>query len=343
MRKIHVGLLLSSVVFGACSSLNPGKEVKLEGLAQGTYYTVTYYDKNGTDYQASIDSFFKAFDLSASVYLEESIISRINNNDSTAVADAAFTAVFNKSMEVSEKTDGAFDITIMPLVNAWGFGFTDPMKVGQKQVDSLLPYVNYRNVSLKDGRLIKKYPEIKVDFNAIAQGYSADLIGKMLEARGIENYLIDVGGEVLGKGRKAGNKPWKVGIEKPSKEADDPRVLNAVVNLTDKALATSGNYRRFFIKDGIRYSHTLDPKTGFPVKHTVLSVSVLAGDCMTADAYATAFMVMGLDKTREFVARNPGIDAYLIYSDSTGALKTWASPGILELIDKDENEVVTGQ
>ncbi len=343
MRKIHIGLLLSSVVLAACTSLNPGKEVKLEGLAQGTYYAVTYYDKNGTNHQASIDSFFKAFDLSASVYLNESVISRFNNNDSTVIADEAFTNVFNKAMEVSEKTDGAFDITIMPLVNAWGFGFTDPMKVGQKQVDSLLPYVNYRNVSLINGRLVKKYPEIKVDFNAIAQGYSADLIGEMLEARGIENYLVDVGGEVLAKGKKAGNKPWKVGIEKPTKDADDPRVLNAVVNLTDKALATSGNYRRFFIKDGIRYSHTLDPKTGFPVKHTVLSVSVLANDCMTADAYATAFMVMGLEKTQEFISRNPGIDAYLIYSDTSGALKTWASPGILELIDKEEVEAAPGQ
>jgi thiamine biosynthesis lipoprotein len=333
MKNLSALLLFSSVCLISCSNFNNKKEVKIDGLAQGTYYAITYYDKEGINYQAAIDSFFKAFDMSASVYLEESIISRLNNNDSTAIADEAYTYIFNKSMEVSRKTDGAFDITVMPLVNAWGFGFTDPMKLDSSKVDSILPLVNYENVQLINGRLIKKYPGIKIDFNAIAQGYSADLIGKILESKGIEDYLIDVGGEVLAKGTKPGNKMWKVGIEKPAENADDERKLNAVVNLKNKALATSGNYRRFFVKDGRKYSHTIDPKTGFPVNHTVLSASVLAKDCITADAYATAFMVMGLEKIKIFLKQNPDLEAYIIYTEPDGRLSAWTSNGLEELIE----------
>jgi FAD:protein FMN transferase len=329
------GILLSIILIYlvSCSNQENKKEVKIDGLAQGTYYSITYFDKYGINYQPAIDSFFKAFDLSASVYLNESLISRLNNNDTSALADEAYTTIFNKSMEVSVKTDGAFDITVMPLVNAWGFGFTDPMKLDSARVDSILPLVDYRNVKLANGKLIKKDPAIKIDFNAIAQGYSADLIGKMLESKGIEDYLIDVGGEVLARGSKPGNKEWKVGIEKPAANAEDARELNAVLSLNNKALATSGNYRRFFIKDGVKYSHTIDPKTGFPVNHTVLSVSVLASDCISADAYATAFMVMGLEKTKIFLKKNPDLEAYFIYSDPDGKLSTWASDGIIEMIE----------
>jgi FAD:protein FMN transferase len=333
MKNLPALLLFSSMYLISCNNFSNKKEIKIEGLAQGTYYAITYYDKEGINYQTAIDSFFKAFDMSASVYLEESIISRLNNNDSTAIADEAYTYIFNKSMEVSRKTDGAFDITVMPLVNAWGFGFTDPMKLDSSKVDSILPLVNYTNVQLKDGRLIKKSPGIKIDFNAIAQGYSADLIGKMLESKGIENYLVDVGGEVLAKGTKSGNKTWKVGIEKPAENADDDRKLNAVVNLKNKAMATSGNYRRFFVKDGIKYSHTIDPKTGFPVNHTILSTSVLANDCITADAYATAFMVMGLEKIKVFLKQNPDLEAYIIYAEPNGRLATWTSKGLQEMIE----------
>lgn len=336
MKKLHVLLVIIAVYTVSCNAPENKKPVKIDGLAQGTYYSVTYYEKDGINYQPAIDSFFRAFDLSASNYLKESIISRFNFNDSTAVADNAFTMIFKKSMEVSEKTGGAFDITVMPLINAWGFGFTDPMKLDSTQVDSILPLVDYRNVSLVNGRLIKKNPAIMIDFNAIAQGYSADLIGMMLETKGIEDYLVDVGGEVLAKGNKPGGEEWRVGIEQPTENAEDSRTLNAVVKLKNQALATSGNYRRYIMKDGKRYSHTIDPKTGFPVMHTVLSVSVLAPDCMTADAYATAFMVMGIDKTKEFLASNPDIEVYFIYSDTNGKLATWVSPGLAELIETEK-------
>ncbi|MCO5257219.1 MAG: FAD:protein FMN transferase [Lentimicrobium sp.] len=333
-----LSLIAVSVVMASCGRMHNLKEVKLNGMAQGTYYAITYYDEEGRNFQPAIDSFFRAFDMSASVYLKESVISRFNNNDSTAVADDAFTYVFKKAQEVSEMTDGAFDITTMPLTNAWGFGFTDAMKLSQEQVDSILPLVNYRNISLENGRLIKADPAIMIDYNAIAQGYSADLIGKMLETEGIKNYLIDVGGEVLARGAKPGGKLWRVGIEKPAGEGDETRTVDVVVKLKDKALASSGNYRRYFVKDGVKYSHTIDPKTGYPVTHSLLSVSVLADDCITADAFATAFMVMGVEKSRDFLIKHPGLEAHFIFSDAQGTNQHWTSPGLEKLFEDNNAE-----
>ncbi|MDY0101541.1 MAG: FAD:protein FMN transferase [Lentimicrobium sp.] len=331
---VIIGLFLITGLL-SCNRINPGHEVKINGLAQGTYYAITYFDHETRDLQPEIDSFFKSFDKSASVYLENSIISRINNNDPSVILDDSFIKVFNKSQEISAITNGAFDITTMPLTNAWGFGFTDPMKLDSAQVDSLLQFVDYRMVKVIDGKFIKQKPEITIDYNAIAQGYSADLIGKILDQKGITNYLIDVGGEVLSKGKKPDGSLWKVGIEKPTATASDPRSLDAIVNLEDKALASSGNYRRFFMKDGVKFSHTIDPKTGYPVMHTLLSVSVLGDDCMTADAYATAFMVMGVEKAKAFIGSHAGIEAHFIYTNSEGKYETWTSPGLEKLIVKD--------
>ena len=338
MKKQYmpVGLSLFLILFIlSCNRLTQEHEIKINGLAQGTYYAITYFDHENRDFKPEIDSFFIAFDQSASTYLESSTISRINNNDSTALTDETFISVFNKSHEVSVATEGSFDITTYPLSDAWGFGFTDPMKLDAAQVDSLLQYVDYRMVKIEGNRLIKQKPETKLDFNAIAQGYSADLIGEMLEEKGIFNYLIDVGGEVLARGQKPDGSLWKVGIEKPTDHANDERTLDAVVSLNDKALATSGNYRRFFIKDGIKFSHTINPKTGYPVTHTLLSASVLADDAITADAYATAFMVMGLEKAKSFIASHSGMEAHFIYTNKKGQYETWTSPGLEKLIVKN--------
>lgn len=338
MKKHYIltGLSLLILTFMlSCNQKVQKHEVKINGLAQGTYYAITYFDDETRDLQPEIDSFFKAFDKSASTYLESSVISRLNRNDSAVRADETFISVFNKSQEVSAATGGAFDITTFPLTDAWGFGFTDPMKLDSARVDSLLQYVDYRMVKIEGDRLIKQIPEVKLDFNAIAQGYSADLIGRMLEEKGIMNYLVDVGGEVLAKGQKPDGTSWKVGIEKPTEDADDERSLDAIVSLNNKSLATSGNYRRYFIKDGIKYSHTINPKTGYPVTHTLLSASVLADDAMTADAYATAFMVMGLEKAKEFLASHPALDAHFIYTNGKGQYETWTSPGLVKLIVKE--------
>ena len=331
---VFVGLFLAMGLL-SCNRIKPQHEVKINGLAQGTYYAITYFDYETRNLQPEIDSFFKAFDKSASVYLVSSIISQVNNNDPSVILDDSFKMIYDKAQEVSAATNGAFDITTMPLTNAWGFGFTDPMKLDSAHVDSLLQFVDYRMVKIADGKFIKQKPEITIDYNAIAQGYSADLIGKILEDKGINNYLIDVGGEVLGKGQKPDGSYWKVGIEKPTTGADDPRSLDAIVNLQDKALASSGNYRRFFMKDGVKFSHTIDPKTGYPVTHTLLSVSVLADDCMTADAYATAFMVMGVDKAKAFIGSHSGLEAHFIFTNSKGKYETWTSPGLEKLIVKN--------
>ena len=331
---VGLGLLILTFML-ACNPKAKQQEVKINGLAQGTYYAITYFDHETRDLQPEIDSFFNAFNESASTYLEASVISRFNNNDTSVRADEAFIVVFNKSQEVSAATNGSFDITTYPLSDAWGFGFTDPMKLDNQKVDSLLQYVGYHMVKLEGDRLIKEKPETRLDFNAIAKGYSVDLIGKMLEEKGIKNYLVDVGGEVFAKGEKVDGTAWKVGIEKPTEDSDDQRTLDAVVTLKNKALATSGNYRRFFMKDGIKYSHTIDPITGYPVTHRLLSASVLADDAMTADAYATAFVVMGLEKAKAFISGHPEFEAHFIYTNNKGQYESWTSPGLVKLIVKN--------
>lgn len=316
--------ILIAVMFSSCNQ--PVQPIRLNGEAQGTYYAITYFDDNGRDFKNELDSLFEAFDMSASVYKKESIISRFNNNDTTAIADTVFTAIFRKAEEVSDKSNGAFDITVMPLVNAWGFGFTERTKVDSAKVDSLLPLIGYKKIKLVNGRLLKENPAMMIDYNAIAQGFTCDLIGDFFEKRGISNYLIDVGGEVLARGQKPDGSNWIVGIEKPAATAESAREVQIKVPLKDKALATSGNYRKYFTEGGHKYSHTINPETGFPVEHSLLSVSVIADDCMSADAWATVFMVFGLEKTKAFLAENKWLEAYLIYDDH-GTLRTWQSEG----------------
>lgn len=297
--------------------------VKFNGQAQGTYYVVTYYDAQGQNYQNEIEDLLKDFDLVASMWVENSIISKVNRNEPDVKLDEIFTTLFNMSKDVYQNSNGAFDPTIGPLVNAWGFGFTDRMKVDQHVVDSLLPFIGFDKVSLEQSRIIKADDHIQFDFNAIAQGYSVDLIGSLLESKGIEDYLIDVGGEVLGKGKKPNGDLWKLGIEKPTDNAEYGEGLKAIIHLENKAMATSGNYRKFYEEDGIRYSHTIDPKTGYPVQHSLLSVSVLANDCASADAWATAFMVSGLENSKLLLEKMKELEAYFIYSDKKGKLKTF--------------------
>lgn len=309
-----------------------GKIVKFGGEAQGTYYAVTYVDADGRNFQDSIDVILKKFDSSCSIYKPNSIISRFNNNDPTAIADKDFTTVFNKAMEVSERSGGAFDITVGQLVRAWGFSIKGKLKMDDHKVDSLKQYVGYKKVKLVNGRVIKENPNIQLDYNALAQGYSSDVLGKFLETKGIKNYLIDVGGEVLGRGRKPDGGIWSVGIERPPSDSLQKQQLEAIVSLDNRALSTSGNYRKYFIKDGVKYSHDIDPITGYPVHHTLLAVSVLAENSMTADAFCCAFLVMGKEKALEFLKHNPGLDAYFIYSDEKGTLKTQCSPGFSKII-----------
>ncbi|NTV84334.1 MAG: FAD:protein FMN transferase, partial [Bacteroidales bacterium] len=289
------------VILSLVSCKPVDKKVMFQGQAQGTYYAVTYFDPEGRDFQPHVDSILKAFDLSVSMWVPESVISRINRGDSLVQPDQWFIDIFKRSQAISASTDGAFDITVGPLVNAWGFGFKGKIKLDSAMVDSLRQLVDYRTVRLEDGKVKKDKPGIQIDFNAIAQGYAVDVLGNFLASKGIRNYLVDIGGEVLGKGLKPDGQNWLVGIENPAVDSIAERTINSRVKLADKALATSGNYRKYYEENGIRYSHTIDPKTGYPVRHSLLSVSVLAEDAATADGYATAFMVMGFEKAKEFL------------------------------------------
>jgi len=330
MRSLILSIIIIFVIFG-CQEKKSLQLIRIAGQTQGTYYAISYYDKNAFDYQIQIDSLLIEFDMTASMWEKKSIISAINNNDTSVILNDVFIEIFNKAYEVSEKTNGAFDITVGPVINVWGFGTKDRSKIDQSLIDSLLPLVNYKALKIVGNELTKDKPEINIDFNAIAQGYSVDLLSKFLESKGIKSYLIDIGGEVFGKGKKADGSYWRVGIEKPSNNSSQ-RELEAKVFLHNKALATSGSYRKFYIENGIKYSHTIDPATGYPVTHSLLSVSVLADDACTADAYATAFMVMGLERSIEFLKENNKLAAFFIYSDNNGNMKTLATEGINSIL-----------
>jgi thiamine biosynthesis lipoprotein len=328
-----------AVLFG-CSQASVTSQpvkIKFEGEAQGTYYALTYYAGDTLVSKAQVDSLLDAFNLCASIYEPKSIISRFNSNDSTARADAMFEKIFRDAMAVSRRTNGAFDVTVGQLVNAWGFGFKNRENVTQKLVDSLLQFTGYHKVKLENGKLVKDDPRVMIDFNAIAQGFSVDVLADFLEARGITAYLIDIGGEVRASGKKPTGENWVVAIEKPTENMYSDRELKAKLNLIDLSLATSGNYRKYYEKDGVRYSHTIDPATGYPVQHNLLSASVIAKDCITADAYATAIMVMGLEKTKTWLDANKDLklEVYCIYSDADGSMQTWCTKGFEGLLLKE--------
>jgi len=270
--------------------------------------------------------------MSVSSWEPASVISRINNGEEGVICDSVFINTYILARKVAMESNGAFDYTIGPLVNAWGFGFEDRQKVDQAMVDSLLPLVDYHYVRLEGDRIIKEIDGIKFDFNAVAQGYSVDLVGDFLASKGINNFLVDIGGEVLAIGEKPLEGPWIVGIEKPSENEYSDRTLEATLELKDRALATSGNYRKFYEEDGIRYSHTIDPETGYPVTHSLLSVSVITTDAGTADAWATAFMVMGLENAKKILENRDGLEAFFIYSGEEGFLMTYATEGMKQLL-----------
>lgn len=322
--KFIFRILFCAAVFTAC---NAGKNniIKIEGNAQGTTYHISYFSEDNINYQKAIDSILKAIDTSMSTWIPESIISRINKNDSHVLVDPYFIDVFNKSIAVSARTGGLFDVTVGPLVNAWGFGFSKKANVDSILIDSLLQMVGYKMASLEGNKLIKAKPQIMLDFNALAQGYTVDVIAGYLEKKGIPNYLVELGGELKAKGKK-GKDEWKVGIDKPDENATAERKLEAIISLNNKALATSGNYRKFYEEGGQKFSHIIDPRTGYPAKQNLLSATVIAGDCMTADAYATAMMIMGLERSKQFLMDNKdlNLEVYFIY-DENGTLKTYAS------------------
>ena len=304
------------------------------GTAQGTTYSIVYENQGKIDPQTlrqEVEKVLHDFDMSLSLYEDSSILSRINRNEKV-IPDKFFTDVYKRSVEISKLSEGAFDVTVGPLVRAWGFGPDEHKNVTPLRVDSLMKLVGMKNVELKDGMIVKSDPRIMLDFNAIAQGYSVDVICGFLDEKGIKSFLVEIGGEVRVKGTKGGEM-WRIGIDKPVDDNMSPGSdLEAIIQIKDRSLATSGNYRKFYVENGIKYSHTIDPKTGYPAKNQLLSATILASDCATADGIATACMVMGKEKSIEFLDLHPEYDAFLIYSDDKGVMRTWMTEKVKEFI-----------
>jgi len=304
---------------------------RCSGLIFGTTYRVTYqYDQ---DLKELIVAKMQEVDDALSMFNEQSILSRINQNKPVELNDM-FVDVFQLAQQISKDTDGAFDITVAPLVNAWGFGFKHGQMPNQHAVDSLLKITGYQKVRQDGRRLVKQDSRIMLDCSAIAKGYGTDAVAQLLNDKGIKNFLVEIGGEVVTRGISEQRVPWKIGVIKPTDDTLSlANELQTVLNITDKAMATSGNYRNFYYKGGRRYAHTIDPKTGYPVQHNILSATVLCDRCARADAYATAFMVMGFDRTRQVLERHPDLMAYLIYDDH-GQNKVWYSPSLKDKIQE---------
>ena len=332
MRKAFILVMISLVVFASCDK-QPQKTV-LQGLAQGSYYAITYYDEQNRNFQREIDSIFHAVDMSVNLWVDSSIISKVNRNEDVTL-DSIFIGNFNIAQKAAVLSDGYFDPTISPIVAAWGFSYKSGDSITPQLIDSLKPLFDYRKVRIENGKVIKEIPDMTLDFNAIAQGYTSDLIARFLESRGIKNYLVDTGGEIMAKGEKANGQPWIVGIEKPAENMDSERIVQTCIALRDKGLVTSGSSRKYVERDGKRYSHCIDPKTGYPVEHQVLSVTVMAENSVWADALASIGMVMGMEKSLQLFQSMEGVEAYYIFVNEQGELETFATEGFESLIIKN--------
>ena len=308
------------------------------GYTQGTTYSIRYMSKNALDYQNQIDSVLKEVDLSMSTYIEESLISKINKNESMLV-DSLFVRVLKEALIIAEETQGAFDPTLASIVNYWGFGFEEIAQKDETKLIELMSSVGYKNLSLNDTILIKLNPKTQIDFNAIAQGFTVDLVAEHLQKKGVYNYMIEIGGELRCNGLNADAELWRIGIDKPSEKIQEDR-FQAIVEVDNKSVASSGNYRKFKIDSvtGMKYAHTINPETGRPVQTNLLGVTIITESCMRADAIATACMVMGLEKSKIYLEKHPEIDALFIYSDPKGNWLQYQTDGFEKMTTYKSND-----
>ena len=297
-----------------------------EGMVFGTIYKITY--QHNDDLQNEIKAAMMEVDNSLSPYNPNSIITRINHNEDTLLNEH-FLHVFNLAQQISAETEGAFDITVAPLVNAWGFGFKHSIDIDPSVIDSLRQFVGYQKIKLEDGKIVKEDARTMLDCSAIAKGYGVDRVARLLDQKGVQHYMVDIGGEVVLKGKNPRMKTWRIGINKPVEDSlSVNQELQTILEVSGVGMATSGNYRKFYYKDGKRYAHTIDPRVGTPVQHNILSATVIAKDCTTADAYATAFMVMGLEEAKAFCEAHPELHAYFICDGEGDSYEIFATPGM---------------
>lgn len=320
-----LSFVLFLALFESCKSGNSTKDYTYH-QDQGEIFSTGYHIKYAfhRSLEKEIVAELERFDLSLSPFKENSIITKINRNEPVET-DTLFTKVFRKSMEVSRKSGGMFDITVSPLINAWGFGFQNMDSVTPEIIDSLKEFVGFEKITMDDkGQITKTDPRVTINTSAIAKGYACDVIGHLLERYGVENYMVEIGGEITAKGVNEKGECWRIGVDKPIDDAlGIQHELQTILSLCDKSMATSGNYRNYYIKDGKKYAHTIDPQTGYPSQQNILGATVIANDCMTADAYATAFMAMGIERSVEVAKELPGVHYYFIYEnpDSTFGIK----------------------
>lgn len=330
-------VFILTMVMVACQPSVNEKVYLIEGEAQGSTYHIKYIAERDENLKPAIDSILEVIDLSMSTYRPDSAISKINQGDTTVVVDEHFRKVFEASQQIWQESEGLFDPTVGVLVNAWGFGkqkISEADLPTDKKIDSLRKYVGFDKVALTEKNLIKKrYTEILFDFNAIAQGYTSDVVANYLSARGIKNYIVEIAGEMYLKGKNTvEDKSWTIGVENPLKPLDD-RDLVATIQFTNQGLATSGNYRKVWIdSNGRKYVHSINPITGRATQSDVLSATVVAPSTMLADGYATMFMVMGLAKSKAFLEKHPDLAVLLVYSDDKHQEATYKTKSFEKLI-----------
>ncbi|MCK4881315.1 MAG: FAD:protein FMN transferase [Bacteroidales bacterium] len=329
-------LLLLAVMawITSCTSDSKGEYYSLQGFTQGTTYRITYQHPTISDLQGEIDSLLSVFDSSLSSYDSISIISAINRNELGVKTDSMFRTVFRESRRVYQVTGGAFDITLAPLINAWGFGPGQQQELDSAMVDSLLQYVGMDKISLVGEKVHKTDPNVKLNVNAIAQGYAVDVVAAYLEGLSCKNYMVEIGGEIRTRGMNSKGNFWRIGVDRPEYGNMIPgQQLQVIISMHNRSLATSGNYRKFYEKDGVMITHSIDPVTGYPKASSLLSVTILTDACMTADAYATACMVLGLEKAKAFVQDQKRVDAYFIFGNEFGAYQVWFTDGMKKYME----------
>ena len=334
MRLCKLLVILCALSVLACSQEAPKSSISFDGQTMGTTYRVSFPAgaANPSALKAEADELLIAINQSLSTYIDSSSISHINVSQDVTQQhpiNKHFQIVMASSQTINTATKGAFNPAVGPLVAAWGFGPEKTQEIPGDKIDSLLALIDFSAFqSKKQGMaLVKKIAGAQLDFSAIAKGYGVDAVGQLLEAKGIQDYLVEIGGEVRSKGQHPAGRNWRVGIDKPLEELAESREIQVVIELDNQSMATSGNYRNFYIKDGKKYVHTINPFTGYPEVSDLLSVSVIAKDCMTADGYATAFMVMGKEKAMEMVKATPELEALFITSDDNGNYVETKTPG----------------
>jgi len=331
MKKVVKNLVIIFALLSSFSTIAKCDDIpviSIRGEAQGTTYHIKYFDERLRNFKVDIDSILLDFDLCLSLYKSDSELSNFNQSDSHLYKSSYFYPVLKKSKEIFEATNGAFDPTILPLVEAYGFGPKENKNPENVNVDSLLQLIGFDDVVFDSLSVKKTKSNVQIDFNGIAQGYSVDVIGNFLNKQNISRFMVEIGGEILCKGFKADHKPWITGIENPLK----PGALYCSFQLSDRAMTTAGNYRNHFEKNGQIFNHIINPKTGSMEQSSLLSVTVFARDGITADGYDTAFFVMGLEETKRFLSERKDIDAVILYSSEDGKLNAYLTDGIKNLI-----------